>query len=70
MSCSTASISSATNSKGDGPDRPDRFGSDLSFDLNDLVPRNEMDECGTYEFTDIDDWRIDEMIESLAFIRS
>ena len=52
-------------------DHPDRFGSDLSFDLNDLGPRTEIDECGTYEFIDIDDWRIDEMIESaVAFIRS
>ena len=52
-------------------DHPDRFGSDLPFDLNDLVPRNEIDECGTYEFTDIDDWRIEEMIKSaVAFIRS
>ena len=52
-------------------DHPDRFGSDLSFDLNDLVPRNEIDECGTYEFTDIDDWRLAKMIKSaVAFIRS
>ena len=42
-----------------------------SFNLNDLVPHDEITECGTYEFTDIDDWRLDEMIKSaVAFIRS
>ena len=47
------------------------YGSEMSFNLNDLVPHDEITECGTYEFTDIDDWRLDEMIKSaVAFIRS
>ena len=51
-------------------DHPDHYGSDLSFDLNDLVPHNEVTECGTYEFTEIDDWRLEEMIKSaVAFIQ-
>ena len=52
-------------------DHPDRYGSDQSFNFNDLVPRDEINEFNEYEFTEIDDWRIDEMIESaVAFIRS
>ena len=52
-------------------DHSDRYGSDMSFNFNDLLPEDEITECGTYEFTDIDDWRLDEMIKSaVAFIRS
>ena len=52
-------------------DHSDRYGSDMSFNFNDLLPEDEIDEFGEYDCTAIDDWRIDEMIKSaVAFIRS
>ena len=49
----------------------DRHGSDQSFNFNDLVPRDEINEFNEYEFTEIDDWRIEKMIKSaVEFIQT
>ena len=45
-------------------DHADHYGSDQSFNFNDLFPEDEINEFDEYEFTTIDDLDLNEMIKN------